>query len=160
MNNFEARLNALCSVVTAETPEDREIAISVLKKAMNTSLNRASDPEGICRDVLLELGCPDHLSGYEMAVYGIVLCLENREYIDNITYGFYPTVAEKFNSTRSRVERAIRHLIEVTWTRGDWETLNRYFGNTVSRERGKPTNGEFIARMVNIVKQQMRRNAA
>lgn len=159
MNNFEARLNALCSVVTAETPEDRNIAIAVLKKAMNTSLARASDPEGICRDIFLELGCPDHLAGYEMAVYGIVLCLENREYIDNITYGFYPTVAEKFNSTRSRVERAIRHLIEVTWTRGDWETLNRYFGNTVSHERGKPTNGEFIARMVNIVKQQMR-NAA
>lgn len=159
MNNLEARLNALCSVVTAETPEDRNIAIAVLKKAMNTSLTRASDPEGICRDVFLELGCPDHLLGYEMAVYGIVLCLENREYIDNITYGFYPAVAEKFNSTRSRVERAIRHLIEVAWTRGDLETLNRYFGSTVNRDRGKPTNGEFIARMVNIVKQQMR-NAA
>ena len=159
MNNFEARLNALCSVVTAETPEDRELAISVLKKAMKTSMNRASDQEGICRDVFLELGCPDHLIGYEMAVYSIVLCLENRKYIDNITCGLYPTVAEKFNSTSSRVERAIRHLIEVTWNRGDWEVLNHYFGNTVNPERGKPTNGEFIARMVNIVKQQMR-NAA
>lgn len=159
MNNFEARLNALCSVVTAETPEDRNIAISVLKKAMKTSMNRASDPEGICRDVFLELGCPDHLIGYETAVSGILMCLENREYINNITKCLYPELAEKFNTTPSRLERGIRHLIEVTWNRGDWEVLNHYFGNTVNPERGKPTNGEFIARMVNIVKQQMR-NAA
>ena len=57
------------------------------------------------------------------------------------------------------MERAIRHLIEVTWSRGDWDILNRYFGNTVSAEKGKPTNGEFIARMSNVVKQRLREAA-
>ena len=64
-----------------------------------------------------------------------------------------------FDTTASRVERAIRHLIEVTWSRGDLEVLNRYFGNTLSPEKGKPTNGEFIARMANVVKQRMREAA-
>ena len=159
MNNFDARLNALCSVVTAETPEDRELAIAVLKKAMKSNTIRANDPEDICRDVFLALGCPDHLIGYEMTVTGILMCLENREYIDKISRAFYPDLAAQFNTTPSRVERAMRHLIEVTWTRGDMETLHHYFGNTISPDRGKPTNSEFIARMVNIIKQTMR-NAA
>ena len=64
-----------------------------------------------------------------------------------------------FDTTASRVERAIRHLIEVTWSRGDWDSLNRCFGNTVSAEKGKPTNGEFIARMSNVIKQRLREAA-
>jgi two-component system response regulator (stage 0 sporulation protein A) len=80
-------------------------------------------------------------------------------YIDNITFGLYPQLAAAFDTTAARVERAIRHLVEVTWTRGDMEVLMRYFGNTVSPEKGKPTNGEFIARITNIIKLRMKEAA-
>lgn len=79
--------------------------------------------------------------------------------INNITFGLYPQIAAKFDTTASRVERGIRHLIEVTWTRADMDILCGYFGNTVSPDRGKPTNGEFIARIANVVRQQMREAA-
>lgn len=80
-------------------------------------------------------------------------------YIDNITFGLYPQLAAAFDTTAARVERAMRHLVEVTWTRGDVDVLNRYFGNTVSPDKGKPTNGEFIARITNIVKLRMKEAA-
>lgn len=89
---------------------------------------------------------------------------QSNKYLNNYainipTNGLYPQLAVIFDTTASRVERAIRHLIEVTWARGDWDTLTRYFGNTVSAEKGKPTNGEFIARMSNVVKQRLREAA-
>lgn len=82
-----------------------------------------------------------------------------RCYINTITFGLYSQIAAKFDTTASRVERGIRHLIEVTWTRADMDILCGYFGNTVSPDRGKPTNGEFIARIANVVRQQMREAA-
>lgn len=87
------------------------------------------------------------------------MAVENRSYINNITFGLYPQLAAKFDTTASRVERAIRHLIEVTWTRGDMDVLCGYFGNTISADRGKPTNGEFIARLTNVVHQRMKEAA-
>ena len=87
------------------------------------------------------------------------MAVENRYYINNITFGLYPQIAAKFDTTASRVERGIRHLIEVTWIRGDMDVLCGYFGNTVSPDRGKPTNGEFIARLSNIVREQLRQAA-
>ena len=81
-----------------------------------------------------------------------------RCYINTITFGLYPQIAAKFDTTASRVERGIRHLIEVTW-RADMDILCGYFGNTVSPDRGKPTNGEFIARIANVVRQRMREAA-
>ena len=111
------------------------------------------------RQILLELGAPDHLLGHEYVVEGILLVANDRTYINNITFGLYPQLAVTFDTTASRVERAIRHLIEVTWTRGDLKVLNRYFGCTVSADKGKPTNGEFIARMANIVRQYLREAA-
>ena len=82
----------------------------------------------------------------------IELVIGNRLYINSITFGLYPQLAVEFDTTAARVERAIRHLIEVTWCRGDLDTLEKYFGNTISASRGKPTNGEFIARLANVVK--------
>ena len=79
--------------------------------------------------------------------------------INNITFGLYPQIAAKFDTTASRVERGIRPLIEVTWTRADMDILCGYFGNTVSPDRGKPTNSEFIARIANVVRQRMREAA-
>ena len=118
-----------------------------------------TDPEYVVRELLLELGAPDHLVGHPYVVQGILLVVQDRTYIDSITFGLYPQLAVMFNTTASRVERAIRHLIEVTWARGDWDTLNRYFGNTISPDKGKPTNGEFIARLSNVVNQRLRQAA-
>ena len=87
------------------------------------------------------------------------MTVKDRSYINNITFGLYPQLAAKFDTTASRVERAIRHLIEVTWTRGDMDVLCGYFGNTVSASRGKPTNGEFIARLANVILQRLREAA-
>ena len=79
--------------------------------------------------------------------------------INGITFLLYPRLAATFNSTAARVERSIRHLVEVTWTRGDLTILDRYFGNTISPDKGKPTNGEFIARIANVVRERLRETA-
>ena len=89
-------------------------------------------------------------------VQAVLLVVHDRMYINNITFGLYPQLAARFDTTAARVERAIRHLVEVTWSRGDLKVLERYFGNTVSPEKGKPTNGEFIARLANVVKEKMK----
>ena len=85
--------------------------------------------------------------------------LYDKMYINNITFGLYPQLAARFDTTAARVERAIRHLVEVTWDRGDLDTLRKYFGNTVAPHKAKPTNGEFIARLSNIIRQKMKEAA-
>ena len=117
------------------------------------------DPEQEIRRILLELGAPDHLVGHPYVIRAILLVIQDRVYINSITFGLYPQLAVEFDTTPARVERAIRHLIEVTWSRGDLDILEKYFGNTVSASRGKPTNGEFIARMANVVKAKVQRAA-
>jgi len=117
------------------------------------------DPEQEIRRILLELGAPDHLVGHPYVIRAILLVIQDRVYINSITFGLYPQLAVEFDTTPARVERAIRHLIEVTWSRGDIDILEKYFGNTVSASRGKPTNGEFIARMANVVKAKVQRAA-
>lgn len=161
MSILEMQVDALMRLCTAEKESDRSrIREEVRKMLENRKLGRASaDPEYLIRELLLELGAPDHLVGHPYTVQAILLVVQDRTYIDSITFGLYPQLAVMFDTTASRVERAIRHLIEVTWARGNWEVLNRYFGNTVSAEKGKPTNGEFIARMSNVVKQRLREAA-
>ena len=83
--------------------------------------------------------------------------IEDENLINKITFRLYPEVAAKFDTTASRVERAIRHLIENIWLRGDEQVLFKYFRNSISPEKGKPTNGEFIARIANIVRLQLSR---
>ena len=117
------------------------------------------DPEQEIRRILLELGSPDHLVGHPYVIRAILLVIQDRLYINSITFGLYPQLAVEFDTTPARVELAIRHLIEVTWARGDLDILEKYFGNTVSASRGKPTNGEFIARMANVVKANVQRAA-
>ena len=117
------------------------------------------DPEQEIRRILLELGSPDHLVGHPYVIRAIQLVMSDRLYINSITFGLYPQLAVEFDTTPARVERAIRHLIEVTWARGDLDILEKYFGNTVSASRGKPTNGEFIARLANVVKGRVDRAA-
>ena len=101
--------------------------------------------ESSVTSIIHEIGVPAHIKGYQYLREAIVMTLENMEVINAVTKVLYPEVAKRFNTTASRVERAIRHAIEVAWDRGDLETLQKYFGYTVSNAKGKPTNSEFIA---------------
>ncbi len=96
-------------------------------------------------DVLHQIGVPAHIKGYHYLRSSIMMCIENPEVINAVTKQLYPAVAQRFDTTPSRVERAIRHAIEVAWDRGDIDVLNSYFGYTIHNSRGKPTNSEFIA---------------
>ncbi|MEY8387060.1 sporulation transcription factor Spo0A [Oscillospiraceae bacterium 38-13] len=95
--------------------------------------------------VIHEIGVPAHIKGYQYLREAIIIAVNDIEVINAVTKVLYPAVAKRFNTTPSRVERAIRHAIEVAWDRGDLETLQKYFGYTVSNTKGKPTNSEFIA---------------
>ena len=95
--------------------------------------------------IIHKIGVPAHIKGYQYLRTAIIMTIENNDLINAVTKVLYPTVAKKYQTTSSRVERAIRHAIEVAWDRGDLDTLNSYFGYTIQNERGKPTNSEFIA---------------
>ena len=95
--------------------------------------------------IIHEIGVPAHIKGYQYLREAIGLAVEDMDVINAVTKVLYPAVAKKYATTPSRVERAIRHAIEVAWDRGDLETLQKYFGYTVSNAKGKPTNSEFIA---------------
>lgn len=159
MGNLENQMNALLRLCAAETEDERTAVRRELRRMLNGAERETADPEQIIRQLLLELGAPDHLVGHPYIIQAILLVVEDGMYIHNITFGLYPQVAARFDTTAARVERAIRNLIEVTWTRGDWEVLRRYFGNTISPDKGKPTNGEFIARVANVVKARLREAA-
>lgn len=95
--------------------------------------------------IIHEIGVPAHIKGYQYLRESILIAVKDMEVINAVTKILYPEVAKRFGTTASRVERAIRHAIEVAWDRGDLETLQKYFGYTVSNAKGKPTNSEFIA---------------
>lgn len=96
-------------------------------------------------DIIHRIGIPAHIKGYNYLRDAIILSVKDSEMINSVTKLLYPTIAKNFKTTSSRVERAIRHAIEVAWDRGDVEVLESYFGYTVQNQRGKPTNSEFIA---------------
>ena len=107
-------------------------------------------------EILHQIGVPAHIKGYHYLRNSIKMSIENPEIINSITKQLYPAVAQNFDSTPSRVERAIRHAIEVAWDRGDVEVLNSYFGYTIHNSRGKPTNSEFIAMISDKLRLQLR----
>ena len=119
----------------------------------------------VCTDLELEtqitgiihkIGVPAHIKGYQYLREAILVAVRDSEAVNAITKVLYPTVAKNFGSTSSRVERAIRHAIEVAWDRGDLETLQSFFGYTVSNVKGKPTNSEFIAMIADRLSLQLR----
>jgi len=95
--------------------------------------------------IIHQIGVPAHIKGYQYLRTAIMMTVENNDIINSVTKILYPSVAKQYATTSSRVERAIRHAIEVAWDRGDIDTLNSYFGYTIQNSRGKPTNSEFIA---------------
>ena len=109
------------------------------------SVSENADMEAQVTKIIHQIGVPAHIKGYQYLRCAILMAIEDNEVINSVTKVLYPTVAKKFSTTTSRVERAIRHAIEVAWDRGDVDTLNSYFGYTIQNSRGKPTNSEFIA---------------
>ena len=101
--------------------------------------------EVMVSDIMHQIGVPAHIKGYQYLRESIILSINDPEMLNSVTKLLYPTVAKTFKTTSSRVERAIRHAIEVAWDRGDVDVLSSYFGYTIQNTRGKPTNSEFIA---------------
>ena len=104
-----------------------------------------ADMESQVTKIIHQIGVPAHIKGYQYLRSAILMTIDDNEIINSVTKILYPTVAKRYQTTTSRVERAIRHAIEVAWDRGDVDTLNSYFGYTIQNSRGKPTNSEFIA---------------
>ena len=107
--------------------------------------------------IIHEVGVPAHIKGYQYVREAIIIAVQDMDVINAVTKVLYPEVAKRFNTTPSRVERAIRHAIEVAWDRGDLETLQSYFGYTVNSAKGKPTNSEFIAMIADRIRLRNRR---
>ncbi|MDD2956079.1 MAG: sporulation transcription factor Spo0A [Oscillospiraceae bacterium] len=116
----------------------------------------AQDLELMVTEIIHQIGVPAHIKGYHYLREAIILSVETPDIINSVTKLLYPAVAKKFDTTSSRVERAIRHAIEVAWDRGDIDTLNSYFGYTIHNSRGKPTNSEFIAMIADKLRLRMR----
>lgn len=110
-----------------------------------SSLKDTNDLQMTVSEIMHQIGVPAHIKGYQYLREAIVLTINDSEMMSSVTKVLYPTVAKRYATTSSRVERAIRHAIEVAWDRGDVDVLSSYFGYTIQSDRGKPTNSEFIA---------------
>ena len=132
--NFEALVDRLEELRSLD-----QKAPLVLRRGDRTGI------ENMVTGIIHEIGVPAHIKGYQYLREAIIIAVEDMDVINAITKVLYPQVAKIFQTTPSRVERAIRHAIEVAWDRGDLDTLQRFFGYTVSNTKGKPTNSEFIA---------------
>lgn len=145
-------------------PFDENMIISRIKRARKTELNKKqeqpqvfsatvekkvekteADLETDVTEIIHEVGVPAHIKGYQYLRDAIVMSVKDMDMLNSITKVLYPTIAKKYQTTPSRVERAIRHAIEVAWSRGRMDTLDDMFGYTINRGKGKPTNSEFIA---------------
>ena len=122
-----------------------EALVKQRAKSASVVASPSADIEAQVTKIIHQIGVPAHIKGYQYLRSAILMTIDDNEIINSVTKVLYPTVAKKYQTTTSRVERAIRHAIEVAWDRGDVDTLNSYFGYTIHNSRGKPTNSEFIA---------------
>ena len=134
-------INSLCEHIRAIVlRRQKDIPAAAIQKD-----DHGSDIETQVTQIIHQIGVPAHIKGYQYLRTAILLTIQDSDIINSVTKVLYPSVAKKYQTTTSRVERAIRHAIEVAWDRGDVDTLNSYFGYTIQNNRGKPTNSEFIA---------------
>lgn len=141
-------------VISELLTKDREFQIMITVPSQKSFLAKNEktqkpvahlDLEKEVTEMIHEIGVPAHIKGYQYLREAIMMSVEDAEMLSSITKILYPTIAKKYQTTSSRVERAIRHAIEVAWSRGKMETLDSLFGYTISVGKGKPTNSEFIA---------------
>ena len=137
--DIDGELTCLCEHIDAII-KNRENGVT-----STPAVNQAPDIETQVTKIIHQIGVPAHIKGYQYLRSAIMMTIKDSDIINSVTKILYPTVAKQYQTTTSRVERAIRHAIEVAWDRGDVDTLNSYFGYTIQNNRGKPTNSEFIA---------------
>ena len=128
------------------------------RRAVVKAQEELDDLEAQVTKIIHQIGVPAHIKGYSYLRSAIIMTINDVEIINSVTKVLYPAVAKMYATTASRVERAIRHAIEVAWDRGDLEVLDSFFGYTVQNSRGKPTNSEFIALITDKLRLQYRRN--
>ena len=142
---------ALCLPKPLDYASLSEHVISIFRSRQDGSISVGDvsaappDIESQVTKIIHQIGVPAHIKGYQYLRTAILMTINDNDIINSVTKVLYPSVAKKYSTTTSRVERAIRHAIEVAWDRGDIDTLNSYFGYTIQNNRGKPTNSEFIA---------------
>jgi len=134
--------------------------LRLAETAEQEARDHASGLEELVTSIIHEVGVPAHIKGYQYVREAIMITVENLDVINSVTKVLYPEVAKKYHTTPSRVERAIRHAIEVAWDRGDLETLQKFFGYTVSNTKGKPTNSEFIAMISDRIRLKLKLTSA
>jgi len=139
MNILVERIRELCNKKEINIPGKKTVAFQ------NPILNKNQSIEIEITNIIHEIGVPAHIKGYFYLREAIGMVVKNVDLLGAVTKELYPTIAKKYNTTPSRVERAIRHAIEIAWNRGCLETINNLFGYTIHSQKGKPTNSEFIA---------------
>ena len=142
--------------ITAVVERLEEMRVGPERRPSPARRGDKANIETMVTNIIHEIGVPAHIKGYQYLREAIIIAVNDMDVINAITKVLYPQVAKTFQTTPSRVERAIRHAIEVAWDRGDLDTLQRFFGYTVSNTKGKPTNSEFIALIADKLQLQMR----
>jgi len=157
-------------------PFDNDMVISRIKDVKNRNLIRATEVRKVnpyekqeelkernletdVTTIIHEIGVPAHIKGYQYLREAIIMSVNDMEMLNSITKILYPTIAKKFQTTPSRVERAIRHAIEVAWSRGKMDTIDELFGYTINNGKGKPTNSEFIALIADKIRLEYKTNS-
>lgn len=154
LNNLISTNKAFQIMITVPSgAKDEDIRVSE-GNIRNAGMPR--DLEKDVTDMIHEIGVPAHIKGYQYLREAIMMSVQDVEMLGSITKILYPTIAKKYQTTPSRVERAIRHAIEVAWSRGRMETLDALFGYTINTGKGKPTNSEFIALIADKIRLQYR----
>lgn len=143
-------------------PFDNDMVLNRIKHVKNAAKTKNAEPrkvnayekteefsernlESDVTEIIHEIGVPAHIKGYQYLRDAIIMSVNDMDMLNSITKVLYPTIAKKYQTTASRVERAIRHAIEVAWSRGKMDTIDEMFGYTIHNDKGKPTNSEFIA---------------
>lgn len=141
-------------MITVPGGKKSQAAVKTYQEINDTP--KEHDLEKDVTEIIHEIGVPAHIKGYQYLREAIMISVNDTEMLNSITKILYPTIAKKFQTTPSRVERAIRHAIEVAWSRGKMETLDAMFGYTINTGKGKPTNSEFIALIADKIRLQYR----
>jgi two-component system, response regulator, stage 0 sporulation protein A len=144
MDVFTKRIRQMFNNTISSDDTKRTISMDDTPE-IKISRNEPLDLETEITGIIHEIGVPAHIKGYMYLREAISMVVNDIELLSAVTKELYPSIAKKFNTTASRVERAIRHAIEVAWGRGQVETINKLFGYTIHNDKGKPTNSEFIA---------------
>lgn len=159
MELLTEKVDAITAFMMASTQQERNRAELRIRNLQARTSNTAENAEQILRRILFELGAPDHLVGYQYTIDAVLMVVDDPKAINKLSGdGLYLQVGQKNGVSGSKVERGIRFVVDRVFLNCDTKIMCRYFGNTVSPDRGKATNGEFIARMANVVREQLKRN--